>query len=214
MRFRLLLLFCFISVSASAQWWHIDLSNLGFKKHEVLTVLKPVKDHSVSCLVINSKPSHFEVEPLILARSQYSLEQAEAEVMKDAKHHMRFREYNIASYNFNGLANVYVQLHRFSEAKWYFLQSLYLSRQQNDYNLTVRDLVSLAGVKVSLGDKTSARADLVEARDIAHSNGMLISVIQLDDKIQLFDQNGTMIQNPDVQYAETTEISKKIRVLY
>ncbi|MEO6850290.1 MAG: hypothetical protein ABI203_09460 [Mucilaginibacter sp.] len=206
MRFRLLILCCFISFSASAQWWHV---NLGKKKHEVLPLITSLKDHSVSRLKLDAKPGAFTVQPVTLDQSKYSLEANEINVMKEAKHNMRFRVYKDASYNFNDLATIYLKLHRLSEAKWYYLQSNYLSRQQNDNKLTILNLVGLASTKVSLCDNTSARADLVEARDLAKNNKLLISLVQIMDKIQLLDQTGTLTSTQDEKYAETSTRGKK-----
>lgn len=211
MRFGLLLFFCTIGLSASAQWWHINLNlNLNLKKHEVLSVLPSLKDNSISRLSINSKPGKLTVQPLTLSQSQYSLEVAEVAVMKQAKHNMRFRIYNEASYNFSDLAQLYIQLNRLSEAKWYFLQSNQLSREQNDDKHTILNLVSLAEIKVLLGDKISARADLLEARDFARVRGMQISVVEIDEKIRFLEQNRTVSAKPDVKYAETMDTAKKV----
>jgi hypothetical protein len=211
MRFGLLLFFCTIGLSASAQWWHIKLNlNLNLKKHDVLSVLPSLKDNSISHLSLNSKPGKFTVQPLRLSQSEYSLEVAEVSVMKQAKHNMRFRIYNEASYNFSDLAQLYIQLNRLSEAKWYFLQSNQISREQNDDKHTILNLVSLAEIKVVLGDKASARADLLEARDFARARGMQISVVEIDEKILFLEQNRTIAAKPEVKYAETMDTAKKV----
>ena len=206
MRFRLLVLFSFISFSASAQWWHV---NLSFKKHEVLPLLKPLQDRSVSRLTINTKLNSLIIPAPILEQSQYGLEADEADVMRAAKHNMRFRVYKDASYNFSDLGSIYIKLHRLSEAKWYFLQSNNLSRQQNDNKHTILNLISLAEIKVDLCDNVSARADLVEARDIAKTSRLLISAVEIDDKIQFLDQTGTMSPAGDQKFADANENRKK-----
>jgi hypothetical protein len=211
MRFGLLLFFCTIGLSASAQWWHIKLNfNLNLKKHEVLSVLPSLKDNSISHLSLNSKSGKLNVQPLVLSQSQYSLEVAEVAVMKQAKHNMRFRIYNEASYNFSDLAQLYIQLNRLSEAKWYFLQSNQISREQNDDKHTILNLVSLAEIKVALGDKASACADLLEARDFARVRGMQISAVEIDEKIRFLEQSRTISAKPDVKYAETMDTAKKV----
>ena len=91
-----------------------------------------------------------------------------------------------------------------------FLQSNQLSREQNDDKHTILNLVSLAQIKVDLGDKASARADLLEARELARVRGMQISVAEIDEKIQYLSQNRTNTTKPDVKYAETTDTGKKV----
>ena len=68
----------------------------------------------------------------MLETCEYTLVATSKMVMEQAKHNMRFRVYNDASYNFSDLAALYVKLHRWSEAKWYYLQSNNISREQND----------------------------------------------------------------------------------
>ncbi|HTE01846.1 MAG TPA: hypothetical protein VK668_21300 [Mucilaginibacter sp.] len=205
MRFKLLLLLCFISCSASAQWWRIQL-----KKHAVLPYIQPLKDHSISRIQLKIKPSTLAIRPLIFKQSRYSLEATEVTVMNMAKHNMRFRIYNEASYNFSDLAQLYIQLHRLSEAKWYLLQSNKIAREENDDKHTISNLVSLAVIKVTLGDKASAHADLVEARDLAHARAMLPETTEIEKKMQFLEQNGTLYPKPDVKYAEAAETGKKV----
>jgi hypothetical protein len=87
--------------------------------------------------------------------------------MRAAQHNMRFREYALASYKFSELAQIYVKENRLSEAKWYYLQSILISKQQNDHQHTINNLVSLAMIKADLGDLVQAQQDLAEARELA-----------------------------------------------
>jgi hypothetical protein len=135
---------------------------------------------------------------------------AEASLMKIARHNMRFRIYNQASYNFSDLAELYIQLHRFSEAKWYLLQSNYLSRQQDDNKHTVSNLISLAMIKVNIGDLALARADLLEARNIARAKGMKAEATEIEKKIQILAQNKITTAKPGVKYVEAAEGAKKV----
>jgi hypothetical protein len=119
---------------------------------------------------------------------------------------MSWRIYNEASYNFSDLAGVYIKLHRLSEAKWYLLQSNNISRGENDDKLTIANLITLASVKNDIGDAVSARADLVEAHDLASVRGMKEKAEEINKKIQLLDQTKPV---PATKYAETTETAKK-----
>lgn len=150
------------------------------------------------------------VKPIQFTPSLYSLEASEAYVMKQAKHNMRFRVYNEASYNFSDLAQVYIQMHRLSEAKWYLLQSNKIAREENDDKHTIANLINLAMVKVDIGDKKSAFADLVEARDLAHARAMVPETSEIERKMQFLQQNGTLQPKPDVKYAEAADYVKKV----
>ena len=208
MRYWLIALFSIISFSASAQWFHIDFK----KKHEALPLLKQVNDNSFSRLaasVNNIKLSQPSIQSIDLGPSRFSLEVAEAATLKIAKHNMRFRVYHEASYNFSDLANLYIQLHRLSEAKWYFLQSNQISREENDDKHTISNLVSLAMVKVDIGDIESARADLFEARTMARAKGFQISVAEIEGKLQAIDQNPSTVTRAELKYAENTGNEKK-----
>lgn len=206
MRLSLVIFFCAISFSASAQFWN----NISFKKkHLVFPLIKPVKDRSIGRIKNISKLNSLQVTPLVLDQSEFSLEAASAYVMGLAKHNMRFRVYNDASYNFSDLAQLYIKLHRLSEAKWYLLQSNFISRQENDDRHTISNLVSLAMIKVDIGDIPSAKADLMEARDLAHARGMQAETTDIDNKMLLLAQNNGTKAKSEVKYAETAGNEKK-----
>jgi hypothetical protein len=207
MRISLIIFFfCTISFSASAQFWQ----KISFKKkHIILPEVQLVKNNSISH--IKQAPlmlSNMEVRPVVLYETDYTIEAISRYVMEQAKHNMRFRIYNEASYNFSDLAQLYIRLHRMSEAKWYLLQSNNISRQENDDKHTISNLVSLAEIKTYIGDIPSARADLLEARDLALARGMQSEKSDIERKILLLAQNTTTIR-PDLKYAESTGNEKK-----
>ena len=205
MRIRLIIFFCLISFSASAQIWE----KIGFKKkHIVLPALPFAKGHqfvSTNTLTLNS----LQVQPVQFETSEFTLVATSKMVMEQAKHNMRFRVYNDASYNFSDLAALYVKLHRWSEAKWYYLQSNNISREQNDVKHTMSNLLGLAGIKTSIGDISSARADLIEARDLSRSLGMPTQTADIEKQILLLAQNNNNAPKPDVKYAEGTLNAEK-----
>jgi hypothetical protein len=206
MRLKLVILFCAISFSASAQFWQ----KIGFKKkHDILPELQLSKNNSISHLPNKLKLNGLQVQPLVLEQCEFSLEVAEVTVMEMAKHNMRFRIYNDASYNFSDLAQIYIKLHRLSEAKWYLLQSNNISRQENDDKHTISNLINLATVKVDIGDIPSAKADLLEARDMARAKEMQPETAEIEKKILLLAQNNTTTVKPDVKYAESAGSEKK-----
>ena len=206
MRLRLIILFCSISLSASAQFWQ----NIHFKKkHPVLPFIQLSKDNSISRISNDLTISSFQVHPIVLEQGIFSLEAASHLAMETAKHNMRFRIYHDASYNFSDLAQLYYKLHRLSEAKWYFLQSNNISRQENDDKHTISNLIGLALIKVDIGDIPSAKADLLEARDLARAKGMLPETADIEKRMLLLTQNSANSVKPDMKYAETAGTEKK-----
>lgn len=206
MRIRLIIFFCLISFSASAQIWE----KLGFKKkHIILPALPPAKGHQFVSTNNTLKLNSLQAQPIILETCEYTLVATSKMVMEQAKHNMRFRVYNDASYNFSDLAALYVKLHRWSEAKWYYLQSNNISREQNDDKHTMNNLLGLADIKVNTGDIPSAKADLMEARDLSRSLGMQKQTGDIEKQILLLAQNNSTTSKPDVKYAEGTLNAEK-----
>jgi len=179
MKVLLLALLCTISFSASAQWWR-----LGKNKRYPLIA----QSQSPAYRLTAAKFSPAKVTRCSIGQTAYSLVLSEHTVMKTAQHQMRFREYEDASYSFNELAKIYVQLNQLSEAKWFFLQSNNLSRQQNNDRLTIANLIELSGVKQAIGDFSLAQQDLEEARDMAKNHNWqddMQSVKKRLDNLQL-----------------------------
>lgn len=195
MRIILFVLFCTISLTASAQWWRLK------KLPEHPPAIEAVQWHPPQNFVVTKTP-HPVIKTQVLSPGDYRLEVLEAEVMKTAQHNMRFRIYDVASVNFSDLAQLYVQQSRFSEAKWYFLQSTFLARQQNNNRLTVSNLCKLAMVKSEIGDFILAQQDLLEAREIAASHGWLTEVIEAEKKLSYIQHNRFASVKNGMRYAE------------
>jgi hypothetical protein len=199
MRLILLGLFCAISMSASAQW---------FTKHERFPQLPQVQDNSVSRFTKVEFRRNQKIRNKTVSPSEYDMDLAENFVMKTAQHNMRFRIYDLASYNFSDLARLYVQQNRFSEAKWYFLQSNFLSRQQNNDKLTINNLMNLASVKSDIGDFVLAQQDLFEARDMAAAHGWLIDLILVEKKLKSIQGSRITSARPELRYASNVIASQ------
>ncbi len=194
MKIVVVVIFSLFTLNASAQW--------DFSKDTKYTryTIAQIKDHSTfpKKPVLGKLPAIYDYS---LRTSEYHLEAAEGDLMKTAQHNMRFRVYNLASYNFSDLAQLYVQQGRFSEAKWYYLQSNNISRQQNNDRLTIANLVQLAGIKSDIGDFMLAQEDLMEARDMAASHGWLIDLISVEKKYQSIQIKRIMSARPEMRYA-------------
>lgn len=192
----LLLFFVCIGFGAHAQLLSI------FQKHERLPQLnKAFAQHQQLFLSPSGAPRP-HIGNYQLALTDYSLENAEQSVMKMAQHNMRFHVYDQASYNFADLAQLFWLQNRFSEAKWYYLQSCLISRQQNNHKLTFLNLCRLGLLKSEIGDFVLAQQDLLEARDIAMAKGWLVEVIEAEKKLALIRQKRIASLRTDMRYAE------------
>ena len=205
MRYIILVILCAINLSASAQWWRGD-----FKKHPRYPLITRPKNNSVKQALVArfSKPKL--IVPIV-PRSAYNLQISQNVVMKSAQHHMRFREYALASYNFSELAQLYVMENRLSEAKWYYLQSILISKNQSDHQHTISSLISLAMIKADLGDLTQAQQDLAEARDLANSIGRAADVKLIDAKVKYVQSNKVWLPKSELRYAEAVDAITKTK---
>jgi len=203
MRFTLFILCCVFGFSASAQWYHINL-----KKHVRFPLIAGVTDHSIAHLPRTTIGVQ-KIQVHRLDRSDYNLEAAERQVTKTAQHNMRFRVYSEASYNFNELAGLYLQQNRFTEAKWFLLQSNHISRADNNDKLTIANLIGLATIKAELGDYTQAQQDLTEAHEIAMSRGYRDDMLQIEKKISDLKQKRLSLPKPELRYAEAPATTTK-----
>lgn len=199
MRIILLGFLMAIGMSASAQW-------LSFKKHERFPQLPQAIAPALTNVarpVNKNKPRFISV----IQRSDYDLEKEEAIVMKTAQHNMRFRVYDEASYNFSDLAQLYLLQNRYSEAKWFFLQSNNLSRQQNNDKLTIANLISLAGIKAAIGDNKLAEQDLAEARQMATSHNWAFETAQVSEKLK-YIQSHRVTTRVELRYASSLPVAQ------
>lgn len=203
MRYLILVFLCALNLSASAQWWRGD-----FKKHERFPQIAQLKVHSINRIpkaaLVNKQLPLYR-----LPRTAYNLKLSEIAVIKTAQHHMRFREYPLASYSFSELAELYVQGNRLSEAKWYYLQSILISKREGDDQHTVKSLISLAMVKADLGDLLQARQDLDEARALALVTGRVADVLLVDKKLDYVKNNKVWLDKSEWRYAENAEEKDK-----
>jgi hypothetical protein len=193
-------------LTASAQWYRIDLK---LKKHQRFPLVEVPADNSLARLHINTQIKPAKIHSFTLDRSEYSFQAAENMVMRTAQHNMRFRVYNDASYNFTELAKLYIQQNRYSEAKWYLLQSNIISRQQNDDKHTIANLMALATIKSELGDYAQAQQDLIEAHDMANLRGFKEDVAAIDKKMAYIKLNKNNAPKTDVRYAEVPVSNSK-----
>ena len=82
--------------------------------------------------------------------------------------------------SFNNLSKIYRSQRKFSQAKWFILQSNTLSRIKNDVPNVIASLTELAGIKMEIKDYSLAMGDLNEALKlaVAHHYSRAESAIQ------------------------------------
>ena len=80
---------------------------------------------------------------------------------------------------FNNLAIVYRDQKKYSQAKWFILQSNTLSRVKNDVPNIISSLLVLASVKTDIQDYSLAMQDLNEALSLSGKNAKAQATVQL-----------------------------------
>jgi len=208
MKIKFLIILCAISVSASAQFWKKKQKPVVqevFPRFEEIAQPSYLSYFDISDANFNMPEVYF----VPLKRTVYDIELAEDEVMREAKHNMRFRIYNLASYNFSDLADLYILQNRFSEAKWYLLQSNELSREQKDDKHTISNLLTLAAIKFAIGEPALAKTDLQEAYDLANAKGFTADVAVIAKKMQDLEANKSLSPKAELRYAQAVEKSNK-----
>lgn len=205
MRIAILIIFCTISITASAQFWQKK------KKVEPIVRFEQLPDASYASIILPTEKAAVtpDFSAVILRRSVYDIELAEDIVMKEAKHNMRFRVYNLASYNFSDLAALYLLQNRFSEAKWYLLQSNTISREQNDDKHTISNLLGLATIKLAIGELALAKIDLQEAHDLANAKGFQTDIAEIEKRMHDLQFVKSTSPKAELRYAEAVELSNK-----
>lgn len=207
MRFTLLLAFCTLSITASAQFWqkkdktrYPQLSDAKYTAAVTITAPAKVYTPNVAATVLNQRV--------------YSPDIAEAILLKEAKHHMRFRQYSIASTDFSTLSKFYMSVKRFSEAKWFLLQSNAIAKRENNDKLTITNLLDLATIKAAMGELALARTDLKEAHDLAFAKGMNTDLAEIDKVTREIElkNSSTSFTKTEVKYAAAVEAAKKVKV--
>jgi hypothetical protein len=199
MRFFLLLACCAISLNTSSQFWKKKV--VRFPALEVAEGL-PMPQFATPPLVVKNNVSYKK----FIAPPVFDFDKEEQAMLKMAKHNMRYRAYQDASYNFTDLASIYLLHNRFSEAKWYLLQSISLSR---DAKLKLANLLTLAGIKTDLGELILAKTDLQEARILANANGLKADIIEIDKRLVALSISKPLVIKPELRYSEAVEAAAR-----
>ena len=106
--------------------------------------------------------------------------------------------------SYDNLAKLYLQQGRFSEAKWYALQSNNLSRNRNDVVNMIATLLILADIKGQIRDYKLAQHDLTEAMGLAvktHNEKLQLQIIKtnalLYSRMKDYDNETLMLKKQE-----------------
>lgn len=80
---------------------------------------------------------------------------------------------------YDQLAELFKNQKRFSEAKWFYIQSNMVARKINNYSGIVNSLVSLGHVKMSIGDHQLALTDFREAEQLSIANKYRFKLVEI-----------------------------------
>jgi hypothetical protein len=89
------------------------------------------------------------------------------------------------------------------------LQSNALAREQNDSNLVVSNLLDLATIKLAIGERGLAIADLNEAHNIAIAKGLTTDADAIEKRIVELQSNKNPSPKAALRYAEAVELAAK-----
>lgn len=201
MRIFLVAAACILSLNATAQFWRS-------KPKPRWPALSQVSTFSIADTVVKRSPIKISVEQTQL-NVPYNFDLVEKAILKEAKHNMHYRIFAVASYNFSELAHWYMLKNRFSEAKWYLLQSIALSKSLDDAPRTVEGLLALADIKMAIGENVLAKNDLAEARTIARSNNLQASVTDIDKRIVQILTAKALALKPTLRYSDDVEAASR-----
>lgn len=94
---------------------------------------------------------------------------------------------------YDQLAFIYQSQKRFSEAKWFFIQSNILARKIDHPASIVNSLINLAHVKMAIGDWQLALDDIKEAEQLAVKNQYQFQLIEIKkDLSELYSKMGDL----------------------
>lgn len=113
--------------------------------------------------------------------AQHKFKDAEALIMNKALPLFAYKIHDKIGLmrSFDQLAAIFQLQKRFSEAKWFYIQSNMVARKLNNSTGIVNSLVSLGNVKMSIGDHQLALTDFREAERLSISNKYRFKLVEI-----------------------------------
>ena len=151
-------------------------------------------------IALNNRNDHYLAEAYInlanLRSGQKNYKDAEVFIMKKALplYYYGLRDKIGTMSCYDQLAEMYQQQKRYSEAKWFYIQSNMVARKINNTVGIVASLINLAHVKMSIGDYQLALRDFREAEQLSISNKYNDKLVEIkSDLSQIYDVLGNKI---------------------
>jgi tetratricopeptide (TPR) repeat protein len=114
-------------------------------------------------------------------------------VLKAIQINKKFNDTLAVRNNFDRLGETYIMQNKFSQAKWYILQSNHISRGTHDVRHIILGLMELADVKMTIKDYTLAKKDLDEAVVLTKYSHNIPAQIEVEKKLAaLYDKSGNL----------------------
>ncbi|MBM3401693.1 MAG: tetratricopeptide repeat protein [Bacteroidetes bacterium] len=119
--------------------------------------------------------------------SQKKFAEAETMVLRKALplYYYGLKDKNGTIRCYNQLADTYHQQKKFTQAKWFYIQSNMLARKINSPFEIVNSLINLANVKMSIGDYELALSDFKEAEQLSVKNSFTLKLIEIKSDLAL-----------------------------
>lgn len=111
---------------------------------------------------------------------------------------------------FDDLARVYTAQHRYSQAKWFLLQSKNISRKRNDIASVVMTLVKLANVKMDNKETKLAMRDLNDALRLSLKNNLLREEALVQQSYAYLYNRLNQMDKGDIASKRVDEINEKL----
>jgi hypothetical protein len=114
-------------------------------------------------------------------------------VLKAIQISKKYNDTTAVRNNFDRLGEAYIMQNKFSQAKWYILQSNHISRGTRDVRHIILGLMELADVKMTIKDYTLAKKDLDEALVLTKYSHNIPAQIEVEKKLAvLCDKSGNL----------------------
>lgn len=170
---KLITLFAFIvaATSFAAHADDVDKNNIDSLKQKLqLTTNDTLKGPIYT--QIASEYLKFDKQPNLNVKNYYQSEAIHWTLL--ALHNYSYYEDTTGiRASFDDLARVYIAQQKYSQAKWFTLQSNKISRQKHDVPNIISSLVKLSAIKMELKEYKLAMRDLNEALKWSADNGLL-----------------------------------------
>ena len=162
---------------------YLTLQRINRYRGNLIEALK--YNEAILMIDLNAKNNRFLAETYMdhaeILTSQKNFTEAESLVLRKALplYYYGLKDKNGTIRCYDQLADTYHQQKKFTQAKWFYIQSNMLARKINDPLEIVNSLINLAHVKMSTGDYQLALMDYKEAEQLSVKNRYTNKLIEL-----------------------------------